>query len=1066
MLNKENMPKNITDIKDEFVSLVDKFKEYHEALDRQYAAIDALQNEELKLAAIHLHRDATANIKGDVLDKIVDKLTEKIEVAEVKWMNVYLVDDMPSQANNIFSDEKYHHSYILAKNSNELYYINKQGQREKMDVKKEALQSIIAAIATGSKTLTSPIPINEYISDQSMVELDNLIKAKGSVTLMREKELRDHFYNFRVEEIEKVLDQNIDEKSVEFGPVNLNASTRIMYALLNSMLNEKDHAHPQVVFSKSEDDKSILVKYLNNEYNLTTLLRHVDWRHMPRFDESAHQAYMEFLTNDFGHGGSQVKPERPDAPLRGTWKIPSAGKNYQLALPLEDKNTKQLEKTVYVRKHKGDFHYSCLGPDGTPVEGEISKKQLLQYEQDPSKIQAIKELKNPLDQDKLAFLHPYILAETNKRGHTVYSPTPERVANVIANIHDNDRKDHDYLELSDAEVAAINIYTGNSSYLMNKLLRNDTMTYEDEFIAKLHVDYDDFVDINQSRKYFTQGISELLMHVAMASSAANKPKEHNLLEFDTLMISVSSKKDLDETKLTALQKEHGNIPILINENGNISIYGYDGKEWKQSALLDAEVFKAVPFPPVGEIGEILSAKVTDEMKAEMKKGHVNEPQVVVRRLEISAGREWLLEAIQKGVQEQIPQYVPGQTLQSTTIEARSTYANITGNNMVGLLFRNEAPGVRAANASQFQGEGERILGPGITLLYDAIVQEGRSHIVSTRVISTPQGRAEDPYEKILRENPIDFEQRTRADAKSAAKQIEAQAASARPVTPPPVVQAPMRPTTPPPVSVPARPTQALPSQAMANEKLNHFRKITKNVLSTASSGLYKHAEPANEARYHESPSAIDTQNLLENAFTTNQREKAMEKIEEFLNTAQAHEAMTIQTAAKTTQTEIADTKYAVIPMQYGNINSATLISKNESGVKSDVYFYEKKSDKDEANSMRQYERLSIEDRLLKFKSKNDQLSIPSREYMVWAASNVKLYLEKDQDAAKYGLRCNGFTRDQSEALQIYCRSQEPPILCSTSYLFDRRTLDKQVNLYKKLVKSEGEYEAYIKRKSI
>ncbi len=765
LLSKNNLPDSMAHIKDEYIILVDEFKKYHENLMKQYKTIDLLESGELKSAIANFHRELTENVSETVLDNMTSKLTEKIEVEKLKWMNIYLIDDMSDKNASILQNKKYHHSYVLAKNTNELYYINKQGQREKVEIKDaDHIQSITSKVVIENK-LTSPVPVNEYISDVDMVELDSLIKKAKSPTLLRENELRDHFYNFRVDEIGKALDEKYENSSgqaIEFGPVNLNASTRIMYVLLKAILNDKDTANPQVVFYKSEDDKSILAKYLDQEYNLTTLLRHVDWRHMPRFDDETHQAYMDFLKSDFGHGGSQVKPERPDSPLAGTWKIKLAGRNYRLSLPLEDPKAKKLENIVYVSKQKGVFRYSCIGPDGASVEGEMSKKDLMQHEQDPAKIQAIKKLENPLDQDKLAFLHPYILAEMNKRGHALYSPTNERVDNVIANIHDNDRKEHDYLNQSDAEVSAINIYTGNSSYLMNKLLRNDTMTYEDEFLAKLHVNYDDFVDRNQSRKYFTRGISELLMHVAMVSSAAHKPKEHNWLEYDTLTISVLSKEELSEEKLTALQKEHGNIPILINENGNISIYGFDGKEWTQSALLNADVFKAVQFPPVGKVGEILSGRVTDEMKAEMRKAHVNDPQVIVRRLEISAGKEWLFDAIKEGIKEKTPQYVPGQTLQSTAIEARSTYTNISGDNMVGLFYRNDAPGVKAKNASQFQGEGELILGPGITLLYDAIVQEAKSHIVSTRVISTPQGRAEDPYEEALKQNPIEFHAAARA----------------------------------------------------------------------------------------------------------------------------------------------------------------------------------------------------------------------------------------------------------------------------------------------------------------
>ncbi len=1081
------------------------------------------------------------NVKPD-LDQLSQRLNEITDDFKKKWLNIYMIDDIASYGKDKFNEDQYRHSYIFDRKDNnvDVYYINKEGELELVELKdkgKAKIKEIINAMPISAV----PVLKNAAISENNIEVINKGVRHH--VTMRKDQELRDHFYHMHTSKIEEKLDESktVDIK-VESGAINLNTSTKLFIEILDDLFTEKNKDN--VTFFQSDDKKNILVKYYGKDFNLSQLLQNVDWSHIPRLDKLANEAYLKHLRTDFSEGGSQVKPARPGTALPGKWKISLPTIEYGVK-PYPENGEAELNN-IYIKMGKKKFHYTIIRPEGKQIEGKIKKETLLSYEKNTD-IQAkmkdvferIKQADNQVTQADLDILKLYILRDAEEKWNISGITAEVKVNNVIKNIRDNDDGKYNYLGLSDAEIAALNIYTGPAYDLMNKLLRNLPITWQAEFPAKLHVltSNDDYSDV--SDKYFNQGITELLMHIAVASSALYKAKEWNSAEYDLLLMTINPEEKISHEKFKELLEANDKLPILIKQGNTISLYGFNGDVWELKELKSAS-FKELEFPPVDKTRVLLSHEtvgekedkheiLSEEMKKEINEAHDNQFKSYVRQMDVSPENKltnMLFNQIQDALAAESVHDVPAQAFQSTTNFPLHHYAKLS-KDMVGLLYRGVAPGIVAVDASQNPGEGELLLPPGINLFYDSILKEGSAAIVSTNYVVTPTGRKEDPNDDAERKQEIELhleevkrmkEGKTRKrkeavvleskppkttiskslrkraighsagtvestthikkrrDAKSATQNVQPErkdevkqeevkkshpsvladqfnhllhlAPAAPEITQPKPVDAP------PPIQNKQRSVSAPPvpnaSQATSKQKTSFMPRALASIGPLGSFG-----HNVSQERTQTTGFKVAMGVSMNNVHFHDQKDHATNEVKRLLNSAVSNTSGSIQPTQAEQHVELHEQKYIVVPINYGALNTVTMVTHDENGVKSDIYFREQNASVPASNK---------DNRQKSSKLSLDKTSIPSRELMQWAVDNVELFLRANNDIKK-GITCDGFTRDQAEAIQIYCRSVEPRIFCSTNHLFDTKTLDKQVELFKKLTEKQKDQETFHQRET-
>lgn len=199
----------------------------------------------------------------------------------------------------------------------------------------------------------------------------------------------------------------------------------------------------------------------------------------------------------------------------------------------------------------------------------------------------------------------------------------------------------------------------------------------------------------------------------------------------------------------------------------------------------------------------------------------------------------------------------------------------------------------------------------------------------------------------------------------------------------------------------------------------------------------------------------------EKVITTPNYETALAEKDKLLAIKNAEPAITLQTGQeKIAAVSAVDQQYHVIPSQHGEMKSVTIHSKNKEIFKSNIFFQDPMTAKENFKHNRQYKIKNFAEHLAwPFKS---QTTIPNAECMEWAAYNIGLFLANEQsckEILKHGIKCYNMSREQIEAIQIYCKyysknNLSQPIKCHSAFRFEEKTLDKQASLYESLIHSE------------
>lgn len=94
---------------------------------------------------------------------------------------------------------------------------------------------------------------------------------------------------------------------------------------------------------------------------------------------------------------------------------------------------------------------------------------------------------------------------------------------------------------------------------------------------------------------------------------------------DIILISMSSEHVIEAREMQKLSNKYDDNPILINQDGKISIYGCKGNKWGITSL-ENTAFKKINFPELHECSILKSKHVTKEIYQEIinKKGHAPE----------------------------------------------------------------------------------------------------------------------------------------------------------------------------------------------------------------------------------------------------------------------------------------------------------------------------------------------------------------------------------------------------------------------------------------------------------
>jgi hypothetical protein len=189
----------------------------------------------------------------------------------------------------------------------------------------------------------------------------------------------------------------------------------------------------------------------------------------------------------------------------------------------------------------------------------------------------------------------------------------------------------------------------------------------------------------------------------------------------------------------------------------------------------------------------------------------------------------------------------------------------------------------------------------------------------------------------------------------------------------------------------------------------------------------------------------------EDVFETNSEEEAIRHKDELLNHPVNKKNLGIDEDEPGLLIKTRASKYVVTRIQNANVDSVTISSASEHGLSSKIYF----SDSNPPSPSRQKDAKGF----LGFLPGVKRTSIPNDDVMAWAKENVDIFL-LDKRKKLHHLRGHGMTKEQAEAVEIYCRyytstHPETVIKCTTHYKFDDETLNRKVNFYKDVQASKG-----------